>query len=160
MQQSNRWFQIVVVVLMLSIGLSACKKDDQPVLPLEPIRFLQPDTGIVDRFPGDTMSLSIQLTTDGIIDSLIGEVHIDSTGSGYVIGQDPTTVFLRHTWPDSGNLQTYTGLYQVPNNVQRNDVVSLLFTVQYHEYYHNIPITDPPIPDRFTYQKKLTIRIR
>lgn len=160
MFKSNLWKYLLGIVVLGTLFLTSCKKDDQPVLPFEPIRFLQPDTTIVYKLPGDTLGLSIRLTTDGIIDSLIGEVHFDTTVSGYVIGQDPTTVFLRHTWPDSGNLQVYQGVYQVPANLQRNDVVSLLFTVKYHEYYHNIPVTDPPVPDRYTYQKKMTIRVR
>ena len=160
MIQSNNWIYSVFFAVLLLATVSSCSKDPQPALPLEPIRFINPDTGIIFRLANDSVFIQIQLTTDGIIDSLIGEVNIDSTGAGYIIGVSPTDVFLRHTWPDSGNLQTYAGLYNIPANLDRNDVVSLLFTVKYHEYYHNIPINDPPIPDRFTYQKKLTINIR
>ena len=137
------FFGLLCLVLAL---ISACDDDTPPPIDVdEPITFVQPDTTVISAFAGDPVTYELLLVTDRAIDSLIGEVHVDSTGMNYNPATDTTTSFLRTGFADSSNIQEYTGVYQVPGFVESFDVVRLIYTMNAGER---------------TYQKTLRINIK
>jgi len=108
----------VLSVLFTLLLFNACKKDEAS-LPLEPISLISPDTAIVRRFPGDSLPLEIQFTTDRPINWVKGMYDIDSTNvSGYVATYPDTLFFVRlDTLDPRVNLYTYKGAYFVPDTL-------------------------------------------
>ncbi|NNC94949.1 MAG: hypothetical protein HKN92_05255 [Chitinophagales bacterium] len=125
------------VVIIFGIILYSCNNGDVlgPVI-LEPITFIQPDSTTVSAFPGTTINIEAQLTTDRLIDSLVIRFHIDSLSQGFNPDTDPLYVYENVKWPVEDNIQLYQGTYTVPANLNSFDVVRLIFNLRAKERFY------------------------
>lgn len=121
-QKSSLLF-LMATVTVVTLLINGCKKEEDN-LPLEPIAFIQPDTAIVRLFPGDTLPLQIQFTTDRPINWVKAMMDLDTTNAAYTPTY-PDTLFLvkLDTLEPRVNRYTYTGSIKVADTLQPFDIL-------------------------------------
>lgn len=111
------------LLLAALVVINGCKKDEDP-LPLEPIAILQPDTTSVRLFPGDTLPLQIQFTTDRPINWIKAMTDLDTVDGAYTATYPDTFFFIKlDTIDPRVNRYTYTGTYRVADTLDPFDVI-------------------------------------
>ncbi len=112
----------IVSVIVVSI-LNSCKKEEDS-LPLEPISIALPDTAITRLFPGDSLPIKIQFTTDRPINWVLGKYDIDSVDIAYTATYPDTLFSVKlDTIDPRVNLYEWSGVYFVPDTLDPYDVV-------------------------------------
>ena len=121
----------IVVAFFVSVVLAAfftsCKPDS-PTQPLEPISLVAPDSAIIYRFAGDSVPLTIKLTTDRPINWILGKSDVDTfiNSSTYTPSYADTLFFKDLTTLNPRqNLYTYTGAYYIPDTLKPFSTVRL-----------------------------------
>ncbi|MCS6934578.1 MAG: hypothetical protein NZM35_05445 [Chitinophagales bacterium] len=120
---SRSLFIFAVVFVSLMSYLSGCKKEE-PELPLEPIALIKPDTTIVRLFPGDSLPVEIQFTTDRPLNWVKCLYDIDSVSGSYTPTYPDTFFFVKlDTLDPRINRYTWSGQYRVPDTLDPYDVI-------------------------------------
>lgn len=129
-------FAVIASVLTVAL-LQACKKDDENTAYYEPISIREPDSLAVRKFPGDTLAIRIEFTTDRPITWVKGMYDIDSLHPAGYVPTFPDTLFFirRDTVLPRSNKYTYTGSYIVPDTLSPYSVVR--FNVSMRAYTLN-----------------------
>jgi hypothetical protein len=123
---NRKLFVVVVLALGIITYISSCKKSEDSQ-PLEPISLVQPDSAIIRKFPGDSMTIQLKFTTDRPINWIKGMYDVDTTTrtTGLHTTTYPDTLFFvkLDTLNPRVNLYTYTGSYFLPDTLNPYDVI-------------------------------------